>query len=167
MNASAGSHLRGFLRAESGSGLVEFAFVAPMLLVLVFAIVDFGRAFYTYDLVANDARLGARYAMVRGSIGCTTGLSDCPLTSTNLQQHLRNLSTGIDTSQLNVTLGHATHGDCVTTSTVPNAPVYPNADGPGCLVTVTVSYQFNFAALSGLPFASKTMTSTSQVAISQ
>lgn len=167
MSAGAWEFVQRFARAERGSGIVEFAFVAPVFLLLVFAIVDFGRALYTYDLISNDARLGTRYAMVRGAIGCTTGLADCPLTNANLLQHLSNLSPGIDTSQLSVQITPLQTASCPQTTTVPNATAYPGQNGPGCLVTITVSYPFQFVALSGTSFGTVPMTSTSQVVISQ
>lgn len=174
MSHRVGNALLRLAWAERGSGLVEFAFVAPIFLLLVFAIVDFGRALYTYDLVSNDARLGTRYAMVRGAIGCAAGMSDCTLvngslqlTQASLQQHLRDLSTGIDTSQLTVRLTRPTSPGCITSTTVSGAAAYPNGDGPGCLVSVQVSYPFAFAALSGVQFAPVPMSSTSQIAISQ
>jgi Flp pilus assembly protein TadG len=45
---------------ERGASLVEFAMVAPLLVVLLFAIVDFGRAFQTWITLTNAAREGAR-----------------------------------------------------------------------------------------------------------
>lgn len=49
---------------ESGQALVEFAIVTPMLLLLVLGIVDFGRAFYTYHVMIDAAREGARMGAV-------------------------------------------------------------------------------------------------------
>lgn len=45
---------------ESGTSLVEFALVLPLLLVLLFAIVDFGRGFQVWITMTNAAREGAR-----------------------------------------------------------------------------------------------------------
>jgi hypothetical protein len=47
---------------QRGAGLVEFAMVIPLLLLLLMGAVDFGRAFYTYIVITNAAREGARYA---------------------------------------------------------------------------------------------------------
>jgi Flp pilus assembly protein TadG len=47
-------------RGERGTSLVEFAMVAPLLVVLLFAIADFGRAFQTWITLTNAAREGAR-----------------------------------------------------------------------------------------------------------
>lgn len=55
---------RGLRLGESGQALVEFAIVAPMLLLLVLGIVDFGRAFYTYHVMIDAAREGARVAVI-------------------------------------------------------------------------------------------------------
>jgi Flp pilus assembly protein TadG len=45
---------------ERGAAMVEFALVLPLLLVLVFGIVDFGRAFQSWITLTNAAREGAR-----------------------------------------------------------------------------------------------------------
>jgi len=52
--------LRHHLRGEVGSEILEFAFVAPLLLVLVGGIVDFGFIFQRYEVVINAAREGVR-----------------------------------------------------------------------------------------------------------
>lgn len=44
--------------------MVEFALIAPVLILLVFALFDFGRAIYAYNTVSNAAREGARVAIV-------------------------------------------------------------------------------------------------------
>lgn len=55
-----------------GQALVEFAFVAPMFFLLLFAIIDFGRYVYYVQVLNNAAREGARYAIVHGSKGIPT-----------------------------------------------------------------------------------------------
>ena len=52
------------LRRQTGSNLVEFALVSPLLLVLVFGIVDFSLALYDKAVVTNASREGARAGMV-------------------------------------------------------------------------------------------------------
>jgi Flp pilus assembly protein TadG len=49
---------------ESGVAVVEFALVAPLLLILVFGIIDLGRAYSTLNQLAASAREGARVAAV-------------------------------------------------------------------------------------------------------
>ena len=47
-----------------GQALVEFAFVAPIFFLLLFAILDFGRYVYYVQILNNAAREGARVAVV-------------------------------------------------------------------------------------------------------
>jgi Flp pilus assembly protein TadG len=51
-------------RSNRGQALVEFALVAPVLLLLLFAIVDFARAWNTYQVLTDAAREGARAAVI-------------------------------------------------------------------------------------------------------
>jgi len=48
-------------RGERSQALVEFALVAPALLLLTFGIIDFGRGMYFYVTIGNSAREVARY----------------------------------------------------------------------------------------------------------
>lgn len=139
---------------ERGGTLAEFALAATLCLTLIYGVLEFGRALFTYDLVANGARLGTRYAVVRGANSCTT--SGCAATSNDVQTFVRGQSPGIDTTMLNVTATWPTNssGGCT---------VSPY-NGIGCVVTVTATYQFSFLAFSFSPI---TMTSVSQMVISQ
>ena len=49
-------------RGERGAELIELAFVLPILLLVVSAIMDFGFLFQRYEVVTNAAREGARMA---------------------------------------------------------------------------------------------------------
>ncbi len=51
-------------RRERGQSLVETAVVFPILLLLVAATVDFGRAFDAYIVLTNATREGARFGSV-------------------------------------------------------------------------------------------------------
>lgn len=51
-------------RYEQGQGLVEFAFVATVLLVLVVGLVDLGRALFTYMALRDAAQEGATYGSI-------------------------------------------------------------------------------------------------------
>jgi Flp pilus assembly protein TadG len=52
------------MREEGGVAVVEFALVAPLLLILIFGIIDLGRAYATLNQLAASAREGARLAAV-------------------------------------------------------------------------------------------------------
>jgi Flp pilus assembly protein TadG len=68
--ATATSNLRRSRRRgkkQRGQSLVEFALIAPLFLLLVFGIVDFGIAFYSWITITNAAREGARLGAVQGT----------------------------------------------------------------------------------------------------
>ena len=54
------------LRSERGAELVEFALVMPLLLILFGGVVDFARLFFSYEIVTNATREGARLASLPG-----------------------------------------------------------------------------------------------------
>lgn len=49
---------------DRGAAAVEFAFILPILLLILGGIVDFGRAMYTQSILTNAAREGARVAVI-------------------------------------------------------------------------------------------------------
>jgi Flp pilus assembly protein TadG len=53
--------LRGGQRSQA---LIEFALISPVLLLLLFGIVDIGRAVFFYDTLSHAAREGARTAAI-------------------------------------------------------------------------------------------------------
>jgi Flp pilus assembly protein TadG len=52
------------LKLQTGSNIVEFALILPLLLVLVFGIIDFGLALFDKAVITNASREGARAGMV-------------------------------------------------------------------------------------------------------
>lgn len=151
--------------------MVEFAISATALLLIMFGILEFGRVMYIYHTVSNAARLGSRYAIVRGS-KCTV-LDNCPnVTGAQIETWLRSQVPMLDSSTTTLP-GCTNAGLCVSatwsTSTDPSVDCSATApagnDDPGHMVCVTVSYPFNFA----VPFVSNTpltLSSTSKMVIS-
>ena len=62
-------------RRSRGQALVEFALLAPVFFLVLFAIIEAGRFMFYYEVLNNATREGARYAIVNGanSIVCPTG----------------------------------------------------------------------------------------------
>ena len=54
------------LACDKGAELIEFALVFPLLLLVMFGIMDFGLLFQRYETVTNAAREGARIAVLPG-----------------------------------------------------------------------------------------------------
>ena len=61
--------LRLLRRDESGAALVEFALVAPVLLLLLLGMVDFGRAYNYWIDSTHLVHTGARWAAVNKNPG--------------------------------------------------------------------------------------------------
>jgi Flp pilus assembly protein TadG len=142
---------------ERGASLPETAIVISAILALTFGIIDFGRAMYTYDFVAQLAREGTRWAAVRGSQSCTNSantLADCNASAANIQSYVQSLSQG------------ATVASSITATPTYSCPTGSGTNAPGCTISLTVSYPFKFV-LPYLPKAGITMASTSEMVISQ
>jgi hypothetical protein len=52
---------------STGQALAEFALVAPIFFLLLFALIEFGRAVYCVEMLKSAAREGARYGIVHGA----------------------------------------------------------------------------------------------------
>ena len=135
--------IRRRLKCDRGSELIEFTLVTPLLLVVLFGIVDFGLLFRRYEVLTNAAREGARIAAIDG------------YTNTQIQNRVTDYLTasGLDAP------------------TWPTPPVTTEAVpiGGGACVTVrgvTFNYTNNFLAFGqiirliggGSGFTAKTLT---------
>lgn len=121
-----------------GQGLVEFAFVLPIFLLMLFAIIDIGRVVWANDSLANAAREAARYAIVHGGSETTTdpvgpGITKQPIVDT---AHAFAIAAG-DNLVVQVCYGAGCTGDSDT--------VASNARG----TPVTVSVRSQVSMLTG------------------
>lgn len=64
-----------------GVHIVEFAVVAPVLFMIIFAMIELGRACMVLHLLTNAARLGCRQAVVAAPTNTGTGVSSAAITS--------------------------------------------------------------------------------------
>jgi Flp pilus assembly protein TadG len=135
------------VREETGAALVEFALVLPILVLLLFGMLDFGKAFNYWIDETHLANEGARWAVVNKNPGTGT-----------LQQYIQDQAT---TQELK-------NGG---TSSVPN-PVevcieflIDSSDGTmrevGDPVKVTVSADYNWFPFLGLDITGTPITGQS------
>jgi Flp pilus assembly protein TadG len=121
----------GRLRSERGTAVVEFALIAPLLFLLIFGIIDFGRALDYYNQLTQLAGQGARAAAVNRNPDGT------PLSNSNLFSIQQQLATTY-TKQPEIR-NSSDYYVCIT----------QKASAPGDPVTVQASYKFNFVPLVG------------------
>jgi len=100
-------------RREDGAVAVEFIIIAPILIIILFAIIEFGLVWTRLENYVGAAREGARYAAVRcqpdSSSGCSNAL---------IETRVKNASAyAISGSPVaNVQCGSSTIGQLVTVS---------------------------------------------------
>lgn len=123
-----------FSAKRGGQALAEFAIALTVLFLLVFGIVDLGRAVFAYNTIAHCAREGTRYAVVRGSDSSPTMMLGPTANNADLESQVRYYAKGLDSSRLTVTSTWANSAGAADNS-------------PGSTVTVKVSYTFQPATL--------------------
>lgn len=62
------------MKTQRGAALVEFAIIALLFFIILFGIIEFGRAWFTYNTLVEATRRGARVAAV------------CPASTTGITQ---------------------------------------------------------------------------------
>ena len=129
-------------KARRGSTLVESAVVATAFLLLLTAIMEFGRLGLAYDEVSFAAQSAARYAAVRGSG------SGHPAAAADIQAAAESYTAALDNTQVKVTV-----------TWTPN-------NNPGSTVQVKVSYNFA-TALVPLSASGLTVQTTARDIITQ
>jgi Flp pilus assembly protein TadG len=73
--------LKAALRSESGTSLIEFALVAPVLIFMLIGLIEVGRYAYFSIVAANAARAGVQY----GAQSLTTAQDTAGMASAALQ----------------------------------------------------------------------------------
>lgn len=144
-----------------GQALVEFAFIAPLFFLLMFSIIEFGRAVYYIQVLNGAAREGARYAIVHGSAAlCPSGpmpggaTNPCDPTGAKVAAAVRQYAFGIvDNGTLAVTRCWNTAGAPSATCANASNDFGPGNDQRGSPVYVHVSFTYStlIAAIVPLP----------------
>jgi len=96
-------------RRQKGMAALEFGFVIPVLMLLVFGIVEFGIAFYREGVLAGAVREGARAGIIATNPRPTTG---------QIQDKVKNYLVGVGwdpaPAQVTVTGAQGSSGDPLT-----------------------------------------------------
>jgi Flp pilus assembly protein TadG len=142
-------------RGRRGQALVEFAISALLVLVMIFAVVEFGRMLLVYTTVTDAARLGARYAITHGTV--PGGTANVGAVQTQVQTIVKKfLAAGtVNTSAAGLSI--TTTFPALSCSGSPSVCSGTTAGNP---VQVTVSYPYD-VLVSYFPI-SVTLASTSE-----
>ncbi len=114
------------LRCQKGVAAIEFAIVLPLLMMIVFGIIEFGLLMYDKQVITNASREGARI-----------GISDVVVFDADIE----------------AVVGNYIASNLITFGTTPTSPVttIEPADRTGMVfgqdVTVTVTYNYDFLML--------------------
>jgi hypothetical protein len=119
-------------KRSRGQELMEFAIVLPLLLLIVFGVLDLGRLFHALITITNAAREGARYGIVYPD----------DLTGIDFVTRREAQSSGI-------TLDPGVSAISVT---------YPQGLGEHLPIRVTVTYRFQLFIAGILPNSTLTLT---------
>lgn len=120
------------LSSDAGSALIETAMVSPLLLMMVFGVIQFGVVMHT-NIGLNDAvRVGSRsLAMMRGTTDpCTTAATK-----------LRSAATGMNLSNLMLTI--TVNGTAYGPANIPACSGAGTAMVSGADATVRATYPCN------------------------
>jgi hypothetical protein len=113
-------------RGRRGQSLVEFSLILPVLLIMVFGIIEFGMGIRSYISLTNATREGARFAAIGNPAGSFP--SECNGTTTT------------------TVIGRT----CVAVEGLNRADIsdvsveYPDGQGPGNSVIVSADYTYNY-----------------------
>ena len=122
-------------RSESGASAVEFALLLPLLMMILFGIIEFGFALYRQAILTNASREGARLGIVQSIPAITTGQID-----TAIDNYLTAAGIPAGNVTRNIVAGGIT----------------------GTPVQVTLTLPYTFAVLPGLTSVAPSINLTAQ-----
>lgn len=113
------------MRQERGAALLEMALTLPLLLLVCVGILEFGRAYQTWQVMTNAAREGARIAVLPG------------ITNTDVTNRV----------QTYLTNGQLPNAASATVNIDRTQTISIGATGTAPAAQVTVNYPFDFIVL--------------------
>lgn len=140
-------------RRSRGQAMVEFALVAPLFFILLFAIIEGARFVFYNELLNNATREGARYAIVHGANTfdtCRTGptpatVPPCDIEGDDVREAVRAAAISlISTGDLSIPKPVWTaSGSALPPDGTPGGSASPGNNARGNYVTVFVNYTYS------------------------
>lgn len=126
---------------ERGAAAIEFAFIAPLLIILTIGIIDLGRLFFAVSSFKHGVSEAARFASIRGAE------SSAPVSEKEVIALVQKSVVGVHPDRYKVAIVWD-----------------PNANA-GSRVTVSVNHNFNFLIGGFLPLGSLDVSQSSTMTI--
>jgi Flp pilus assembly protein TadG len=145
---------------EHGQSLVEFSLILPVFILMLFGILDMGRAIYAYNTVADAARDGVRVAIVNQIQTSPDCVQDRPIQNPStphwsIKACAAKSAVSLGIQPADVTVSYAAPPGVALTCS-PTVAV-------GCIASVTVDYTFRAVTpVIGNIVGAISMSSTSQ-----
>lgn len=170
--AKATRKIRRCTLGDAGAAVLEMAISSSILFAMFFGVFEVALASYASHYVADAAREGARYAIVRGATSCTNtpNLTNCNASTATIAAYVQGIAyPGIRASNLTVTTTYLTA--TTTTSTSGTSTTWAacgsgTCNAPGNMVNVQVTYAFGLS-VPFVPHKTLNVTSTSQMVVQQ
>jgi Flp pilus assembly protein TadG len=155
-------------RREAGAAAVEFVLVLPILLALVFGIVNFGFIFAAQISLNSSARDAARAGVVKPLASTGTALT-CSQIAANARAFAATI--GLDTNKIKITVSSITAAGTTGTCTSPKDNGAETGDTAKTLctqpttpiVTTQIKVYLEYTAVSPVPYvppSQATLTAT-------
>lgn len=129
---------------ERGASAVEFAFVLPVLLLILFGIIEFGLLLYNKQVITNASREGSRAGIVVSRLACTGAPSIQEVISNYSDNRLVSFSTTPSSAAVEC------YYNSLPPPNEPNWIPFTNATPPALFgndLKVRVSYRYDFLLL--------------------
>lgn len=141
------------LRNSSGQGLVEFALVFPIFVIMLFGLFDVGRAVFAYNEITNSAREGTRLGIVNQDVATIQGRIASQSTAVAVSSCVSFFDAGTSFATCN-------KGTAVPTSPCPPQPTV------GCIAHVEVWTDFSpITPIIGTLIGNFTLTANSEASV--
>jgi len=140
---------------DSAQAMVEFALVLPMLILVLFGIIEVGRLLFIYNAVATSSREAARYGSAAGDVGgYVTHYEDCTGMRTSAKR--MGVLVGIQDADINISYDHGPNTTTFASACPPNGQVVHLGDR--VVVKVVAYYKpiIGFVNLAPFPIRSTT-----------
>ena len=148
-----------FLKDQNGASAVEFAIILPVLITLIFGIIEFGLYLFNQHIITNAVREAARAGIVirDPSVGRMCNSEITTILQNYLEQRLVTFGSG---SAVYPTPQRSDYDAATGTYT---GTMSDCSGGFHDLLTVWVTYQYDFLFLSHLGIGPVTIQSVSQM----